>query len=36
MGGAIILWAQYILRRWRQMVALGELLEIFTTTQLRK
>ncbi len=26
MGGAITLCAQCILRRWRQMVALGELL----------
>ncbi len=36
-GGAraIILCAQYILRLWRQMVALSELLVLFTTTQLQ-
>ncbi len=30
MGGAIISRAQYILRRWRQMVALGELLALIS------
>ncbi len=34
--GAIILYAQYILHRWRPMVAFGELLVLFTATQLKK
>ncbi len=35
MRGAIILCAQIILHRWRQMVAVSELLALFTATQLR-
>ncbi len=33
--GRHFLCVQYILRQWRQMVALGELLALFTATQLR-
>ncbi len=34
--GCHFLCAQYILRRWREMIALREPLVLFTETQLRK